>query len=149
MYGPQTTSILLAKFPLVLKQKLISAAKADPAKEKLDIFKVKMKEWSTEALEMEEFMLESKGAPPKKVESQVKIVKDTQIHLYNPPQPLPSCKICVELQKKQHVSPQLPHLSAHVTGCPMFVEMNIVTRTNMSNTLKLCKMCLERGLAWS
>ena len=50
VYGPQTTSILLAKFPLVLKQKLISAAKADPSSEKLDIFKEKLKGWSADAL---------------------------------------------------------------------------------------------------
>ena len=46
VYGPQTTSMLLSKFPLVLKQKLISAAKSDPATEKLDIFILKLDEWS-------------------------------------------------------------------------------------------------------
>ena len=44
VYGPQTTSTLLSKFPLVLKHKLISAAKDDPASEKLNIFKAKLKE---------------------------------------------------------------------------------------------------------
>ena len=59
VYGPQTTSLILAKFPSVLKQKLLSAAKTDPAKEKLDIFKSQIKEWSNEALEMEKYLPET------------------------------------------------------------------------------------------
>ena len=142
VYGPQTSSTLLAKFPLILKQKLISAAKADPVQEKLAIFKAKLKEWSEQALEMEKYLPEVK-VPPKKSVQQVQFIKDTQVHVFTPPKPLPTCLICVELQKKHQVSPQLPHLSAHVTGCPKFVEMNIVTRTAMCNTLKLCKLCLR------
>ena len=42
VYGPQTTSLLLNRFPLVLKQKLISAAKSEPLKEKLVVFKEKI-----------------------------------------------------------------------------------------------------------
>ena len=38
VYGPQTSTTLLSKFPLVLKQRLISAAKSEPEKEKLDIY---------------------------------------------------------------------------------------------------------------
>ena len=146
VYGPQTTSTLLAKFPLILKQKLVSAAKADPTSEKLDIFKAKLKVWSAEALEMEKYQPEVK-VTPKKVAIQIRIIQNTTILLFKPPKPLPSCIICVELQKNQHVSPQLPHLSAHVTGCPKFIQMNIVTRTSMCNTLKLCKMCMREDLA--
>jgi hypothetical protein len=146
VYGPQTTSTLLAKFPLVLKQKLISAAKADPASEKLDIFKAKLKEWSAQALEMERYLPEVRP-PPKKSAQQVQIIRNNQILLFNPPKPLPTCLICVELQKKQNVSPQLLHLSAHVTGCPKFIEMNILTRTSICNSLKLCKLCMREDMA--
>ena len=61
VYGPQTTSLLLNRFPLVLKQKLISAAKSEPLKEKLVDFKEKIKEWSVEALEMEKYQPEVKS----------------------------------------------------------------------------------------
>ena len=63
--------------------------------------------------------------------------------LFNPPKPLPSCKVCVELQKTEQVSPQQPHLSVHVTGCPNFIEMNMDTRLSLCNNLKLCKMCMR------
>ena len=51
--GPQTMAALLAKFPLVLEQKIISSAKSSPTKEKLEVFTDKIKEWFKEALEME------------------------------------------------------------------------------------------------
>ena len=146
VYGPQTTSTLLAKFPLVLKQKLISAAKADTSSEKLVVFQKKFKEWSAQALELEKYSPDVKAAPKKAVQ-QVQIVENNQINLFKPPKPLPTCLVCVELQKNQHLSPQLPHLSAHVTGCPKFIEMNIPTRLPICNALKLCKMCLREDSA--
>ena len=142
VYGPQTSTTLLSKFPLVLKQRLISAAKSEPEKEKLDIYKNKLKEWSAEALDMEKYHTEVPVAPSKKGQ-QVQTIKNTQVQLFNPPKPFPTCLLCVELQKNQHVSPQLAHLSAHITGCPKFIEMNIITRSTLCNSLKMCKMCLR------
>ena len=93
-------------------------------------------------LEMEKYHVEAKTI---KISNQPssQIIRNPQVQLFNPPKPLPICLVCVELQKKQRVSPQLLHISAHVTGCPMFVEMNIFTRTSMCNSLKLWKMCLR------
>ena len=35
VFGPQTTSIIIGKYPPVLKQRLVRAAKSDPCTEKL------------------------------------------------------------------------------------------------------------------
>ena len=142
VYGPQTTSVLLNKFPLVLKQKLISAAKNEPLKEKLDVFIYKLKEWSSEALEMEKYHTEVKTSS-KKQQQLPQSLKDQQVQLFNPPKLLPTCKVCSEVNKKNGSSPSVLHLSAHVTGCPKFIEINIHTRTTLCNTLNLCKMCLR------
>ena len=142
VFGPQTTSIILGKFPPVLKQRLVRAAKSDPSTEKLVTYQTKVKEWSKQALEMEKYEPEVKTVP-KKPALQIQYIRDTKVNLFKPPKALPSCIICVELQKKQEVSPQLPHLSNHITGCPMFIEMNIITRNNISEILKLCKSCLR------
>ena len=98
--GPQTTAALLAKFPLVLKQKLISSAKSFPTKEKLEVFTDKIKEWSKTALEMEKYMPDTKSSKKAPTSKGPVTIKIPQVQLFNPPKPLPTCKICVELQKK-------------------------------------------------
>ena len=142
VFGPQTTSIILGKFPPVLKQRLVRAAKADSTTEKLITYQAKVNEWSKQALEMERYEPEVKTVA-KKLIPQIQYIRDTRVNLFKPPKALPACIICVELQKKQPISPQLPHLSNHITGCPMFIEMNIITRNNISEVLKLCKSCLR------
>ena len=77
VYGPQTTSTILSKFPPILKQKLLSAAKAYPAKEKLDIFKLKIKEWSEEALEMEKYLPEAEVVSKKTIQHVQNIIQVT------------------------------------------------------------------------
>ena len=143
VFGPQTTTIILNKFPLVLKHQLISAAKANPKKEKLQVYMDKVKEWSKQALDLEKYEPDHKVVPKKS--AQHVGLKDPQILLFNPPKPMPSCIVCVEIQKKQQISPQLPHLSAHVTGCPLFIEMNLINRDKMCYALKLCKSCLREN----
>ena len=140
--GPQTTNIILNKFPLILKHQLISTCKASPKIEKLQVYMDKVKEWSKQALDMEKFEPE-KPIFKKSAQHLHTGLKDPQIFLFNPPEPLPSCIICVETQKKQQVSPQQLHISAHVTGCPLFIEMNMVNRDKMATALKLCKFCLR------
>ena len=95
-----------------------------------------------QALEMEKYHPEQE-IPPKKLSSIIQVIKPNQSNLFSPPKPLPTCKVCVELPKKQQISTQLPNLSAHVTGCPNFIEMNMHTRISMCNALKLCKMCMR------
>ena len=142
--GPQTTSIVLNKFPLVLKHQLISSAKANQPTEKLESFLQKIKEWSKQALDLEKYEPEVKTAP-KKLVQHTQLLTDPQAHLFNPPRPMPDCQICVELQRDQHVSPQMCHLSPIPTGCPMFIEMNIVNRNTLCNSLNLCKSCLREA----
>ena len=143
VFGPQTTTIILSKFPLILKHQLISSTKANPGKEKLNVYLDKVKEWSKQALDMEKFEPDPKAVPKKTVQHTALNLKDPKILLFNPPKPLPSCIVCVETQKKQQISPQLQHLSAHITGCPLFIEMNMFNRDKMAYTLKLCKSCLR------
>ena len=144
VFGPQTTSVILGKFPSVLKHKMISAAKAKPRTEKLDTFLAKFKEWSKQALDLEKYEPETRSAP-KKAGLTAQILSDPQANVFNPPKPLPTCAVCVELQKKQQVSPQLPHLSALAPGCPMFIEMNIVNRTAMCKAINLCFSCMREN----
>ena len=140
VYGPQTTSLLLSKFPLSLKSQLINAAKANPGKEKLESYRDKLKDWSKQALDLEKY--EPEAASTKSVQH-VQTIRDPQVNVFNPPKALPSCIVCVELQKTEHISPDLPHLSAHVTGCPMFIEMTMMNRSNMCTSLNLCRLCLR------
>ena len=142
VFGPQTTTIILNKFPLVLKHQLISAAKANPTTEKLKTYRDKIKEWSKQALDLEKYEPEQQTIP-KKIANPVQLLKDPQIFVFNPPKALPTCIVCVEMQKTEQLSPQLPHLSAHVTGCPVFIEMNMMTRSNMCSALNLCRSCLR------
>ena len=116
VFGPQTTSAVLGKFPPVLKHQLIASSKANPGKEKLQVYLDKVKEWSQQALELEKFEPESKQASSKKTIQHVSL-KDPQVLLFDPPKPLPLCIVCVETQKKSVNAPQLLHLSSHPTGC--------------------------------
>ena len=84
VFCPQTTNLLLDKFPLLLKKKLITAAKADTTKQRLEVYKSVMKEWSEEALEMEKYTSSTKVAP-KKTPQQLQLLKDPKVNLFNPP----------------------------------------------------------------
>ena len=147
VYGPQTTSIILNKFPLSLKHQLISAAKASPHSEKLEMYRDKLKEWSKQALDLEKYEPETSIKKNVQHVQQMNFIKDPQMLLFNPPKALPTCLVCVEIQKTEQVSPQLPHLSAHVTGCPMFIEMTMMARSNMCTALSLCRSCLREDSA--
>ena len=140
VFGPQTTNIILNKFPPVLKHQLISSTKANPGTEKLQVYLNKVKEWSKQALELEKF--EPEKTASKKFVQHINL-KDPQMLLFNPPKPLPTCIVCVEVQKKQYIAPQLLHLSVHPTGCPLFIEMNLVNRDKLASSLKLCMSCLR------
>ena len=140
VFGPQTTCIVLSKFPPVLKHQLISTAKASPEKERLQSYLDKIKEWAQQALELEKYESEPKVSTKKPI--QHLNLKDPQVNVFDPPRPLPNCIVCEELQKKRQV-PQLLHISGHPTGCPMFIEMNLVNRDKMASALKLCKSCLR------
>ena len=94
-----------------------------------------------QALELEKFESVQKVSPNKSL--QHTNLKDPQVLLFNPPKPHPTCDVCVEMQKKQYVTPNLLHLSAHPTGCPAFIEMNIISRDKVATALKLCKSCLR------
>ena len=145
VYGPQTTNTVLGKFPWSLKDKLISAAKIEPDrnKERLVVYKEKLKEWSEKALEMDKYDNDPKPQIAKKTNHNQVVFTDPKVNPFNPPKPLPSCIVCVELQKKQQIPPQLGHISAHVTGCPNFIEMDNASRNIMCNSLKLCRQCLK------
>ena len=140
VFGPQTTSLILGKFPPVLKYQLIASSKSYPEKEKLQVYLDKIKEWSQQALELEQYESDQKLTSKKSVQH-LKL-KDPQVNIFDPPKPLPTCIVCEELQKKQHVA-QLLHISAHPTGCPLFIEMNLANRDRIASALKLCKSCLR------
>ena len=52
VFGPQTTVVVLQKFPPVLKQQLVASVKSQPSKEKLQVYLDKIKEWSKQALSL-------------------------------------------------------------------------------------------------
>ena len=110
--------------------------------EKLETYRNKVNESSKQALDLEKYEPEQQTVPKKSV-NQVQLLKDPQIFVFSPPKALPTCIVCVELQKTEQVSPQLPHLSAHVTGCTMFIEMNMMNRNNICSALNLCRSCLR------
>ena len=114
VYGPQTTTAILNKFPLILKHQLISAAKANTGTEKLQVYLDKVKEWAKQALDLEKF--EPEHTPASKKTVQHTGLKDPKMLLFNPPKPHPSCAVCVETQKTQQYhlscSTYLPMLQA-------------------------------------
>ena len=63
--------------------------------------------------------------------------------MFDPPKQFPNCLYCVEMRKNGQTPPPLLHLSAHVTGCPLFIELNLLNRDKVATALKLCKSCLR------
>ena len=67
VFGPQTTSVILGKFPSVLKHKLVTEAKAKPKAETLVTFLNQFMEWSKQALDLEKYEPEVRPPPKKEV----------------------------------------------------------------------------------
>ena len=136
--SPQTSSIILEKFPSSLRIKLIKSAKENQSKPKLVSYRDKLAEWAAQALDMEKYEPRASNQDGKGKS----LLKD-QANVFNPPQPLPNCVVCSEVQKNKQVNTQLLHLSNHATGCPSFIEMSMDERVSVRRALNLCQYCLQ------
>ena len=81
--------MILAKFPSVLKHKLIRDSKSNPRCEKLETFLNKFKQWSKQALDLEKYEPEFRSTPEKAAMT-VQILSDPQANVFLPSRPFPS-----------------------------------------------------------
>ena len=56
----------------------------------------------------------------------------------------PDCRVCKQLQSEGYGEPLfVDHLSAEITGCPMFIKMKLEHRWDRVHQTKLCGRCLD------